>query len=310
MRIRNSLFGMLKVASVSLCITVSLYKASWADECQNWQVTHPEWIFCDDFEDGTALMRSGRYFEVNTASGNFKLTAGVGYNGSKGMNALWTSGAVDAGALHLAFGRNPGNMMTNGITTTSDYREIFYRMYVKMQSGFTGNPVKLSRATVIAAPDWSQAMIAHVWAGTASYLAIDPASCVNGSEVQCSGYNDFIHLKWLGNQNGATPLFDGNHNDTWYCIESHVKLNDPGQANGIQEFWINGNLETRKTNLNFVGTYNAYGINAVFFENYWNSGAPKQEERYFDNIVVSTQRIGCINNDIPSPPQNLRIIPQ
>lgn len=291
-----------------MCLMILLSNQSWANECQNWQTTHPDWIFCDDFEDGTALVRPGRYFEVDSANGNFTLTNGVGYNGSKGMKALWTTGAIDAGALHLAFGRNPGNMMTNGIKTTSDYKEIFYRTYVKMQNGFTGNPVKLSRATVIAKPDWSQAMIGHLWAGSTSYLAIDPASCISGNTVKCSGYNDFNNLSWLGNQNGSTTLFDGNHNNSWYCIESHVKLNDAGQANGVQEFWIDGNLETRKTGLNFVGSYTAYGINAVFFENHWNSGSPKQQERYFDNIVVSTQRIGCNNSIIPNPPQNLRII--
>ncbi len=49
-------------------------------------------------------------------------------------------------------------------------------------------------------------------------------------------------------------------------MEAHVHLNDPGQANGVQEFWINGKLEARRTGLNFV---------------------------------VSTRRIGCL---CPAPP--------
>jgi hypothetical protein len=28
-------------------------------------------------------------------------------------------------------------------------------------------------------------------------------------------------------------------------------------------------------------------------ENYWNNGAPRNEDRYIDNFVVSTQPIGC-----------------
>src|SRR5690606_16146937 len=39
--------------------------------------------------------------------------------------------------------------------------------------------------------------------------------------------------------------------------------------------------------------YSAYGINALLLENYWNNGSPRQQERYFDNLVVSTQRVGC-----------------
>jgi hypothetical protein len=70
-------------------------------------------------------------------------------------------------------------------------------------------------------------------------------------------------------------------------------LNDPGLANGAFELWVNGNPEARAASLNFLGTFSSYGINAVFFENYWNNGAPATQERYFDNIVVSTRRIGC-----------------
>ena len=110
----------------------------------------------------------------------------------------------------------------------------------------------------------------------------------------CQGYNDFDHLQWLGNQDGTTPIFATDHSGIWYCIEAHVKLNDPGESNGVQEFWIDGNLEARRENLDFVGTYQDYALNAVFFENYWNNGSPVEQERYFDNIVVSTERIGCL----------------
>jgi len=40
--------------------------------------------------------------------------------------------------------------------------------------------------------------------------------------------------------------------------------------------------------LNFLGSYADYGVNAVYFENYWNAGSVASQERYFDNIVVST----------------------
>ena len=47
------------------------------------------------------------------------------------------------------------------------------------------------------------------------------------------------------------------------------------------------------SDLQWHGSYSAYGINTVFLENYWNDGAPQPQERYFDHFVVSTQRIGC-----------------
>lgn len=276
---------------------------SGTDECANWQTAHPEWIFCDSFESDDPLVGNGRYFEYVSSGGEFVPMAGVGFNGSKGMRALWHPGSVEAGNLKLGFGRNPSGYMNKGIRATEDFREVYYRMYLRMQSGWQGNPAKLSRATVIAANDWSQAMIAHIWNGSGDRLAVDPVRCVDtNNQHKCIGYNDFAHMDWIGNQSGVTPIFAPEYNDEWFCIEAHVKLNDPGQSNGVQEFWINGSLEARRENLNFVRSYTDYGINAIFFENWWNSGSPQEQERYFDNIVVSTAPIGCLlpDNFVPT----------
>lgn len=45
-----------------MLFVISTFKSAWADECQNWQMSHPEWIFCDDFEDGNALGAPGPVF--------------------------------------------------------------------------------------------------------------------------------------------------------------------------------------------------------------------------------------------------------
>ena len=108
-----------------------------------------------------------------------------------------------------------------------------------------------------------------------------------------SGYNDFDNLRWLGGERGDTPLFGGPHLGEWHCVEAHVRLNDAGRTNGLFELWIDGELDARADGLNWVGSYDEYGLNAVFLENYWNAGSPVAQERYFDQLVVSTERIGC-----------------
>lgn len=264
------------------------------DECDQWQTRHPEWIFCDDFEDDTPLRRPGRYFEYDSDGGDFAVVDGVGLNNSRGMRARFQTGEVSAGSLHLAFGRVPGSYFDKGIRPGEDFRDIYYRVYLRNQTGWKGSPAKLSRAFIFAGPDWSQAMIAHLWS-SGDYLLLDPASGVDeNGRVVTTKYNDFDHLHWLGHQRGVTPIFAAGSADAWFCIEAHVRLNDPGQSNGVHEFWINGKLEARRTGLNFVGTYTDFGINAVYLENYWNSGSTRQQERYFDSFVVSTRRIGCL----------------
>jgi len=278
---------------------------STAAECADWQARHPEWIFCDDFEDDTPLVRQGRYFEHWDNGGEFAVMDGMGVDGSRGIRALWQPGEVEAGNIKLGFGRNPVGYMRKGIRPGEDFRAVWYRMYLRHQPGWEGNPAKLSRAMIFAsAADWSQAMVAHLWGGRNNRLLIDPVRCIDAdSRVKCSGYNDFAHMDWLGNQDGVTPIFDTANGGRWFCVEAHVRLNDPGRSNGVQAFWLDGRSEVMREGLDFVRSYRDYGINAVFFENYWNDGSPKTQWRAFDNIVVSTAPIGClaVGAATPSP---------
>ncbi len=303
----------IKLASISWSLAlVSLfsYHLASASECPNWQTLHPEWIFCDDFEDSTALVRQGRYFEYDNNGGDFIVVDGAGMANSRGMRGLWQVGEIDAGHLSLGFGRNPNPYMNKGIRSNEDFKEVFYRMYLKMDSGWQGSPAKLSRASIITDASWSQAMIAHLWSDAQSHLLIDPVQCVGtDNRPACIGYNDFSHMTWLGARSGRTTIFDSQHSGQWICVEHHVKLNDPGVSNGVQEFWIDGQLEVNRNDLNFVRSYGSYGINVVFFENYWNTGSPRLQGRVFDNIVVSTRRVGCLDTAPLMPPSNLRVVP-
>jgi hypothetical protein len=257
-----------------------------ANECDNPQ---QGWIWCDDFETD----RLSSYFE---RSSSLVRTPGIGVEGSTGIKATFDEGQVQAGSLKLAFGRTPQSYFSPVDSGTSDYRDIYWRMYLKNQPGWTGGGGnKLSRATSFWSGDsWAQVMIAHIWSMDTDYLGMDPASGTDeAGNVLTTQYNDFDNLRWLGMKRGTTPLFSSSNVGQWYCVEAHAKFNDPGLNNGINELWINNNLEGRHTTLNWVGNYNDYGINAIFFENYWNAGSPVAQERYFDNIVVSTERIGC-----------------
>jgi hypothetical protein len=266
-------------------------------ECEH---PDPSWIWCDDFETD----RLDRYFEYDDGGGGFVRQGGAGVDGSYGMRTRFDVDQAGAGSLHLAFGRTPGAYFRPVDGGTADYRDIYWRMYLKHATGWTGGGGdKLSRAIVFAGDDWSEAAIAHVWSGDSSrggtnesryYLLLDPASGTDeAGTLRTTGYNDLGNMRWLGIRQGASPLFDTEHVGTWYCVEAHVRLNDAGQSNGVFELWIDDQPEAESSDLNWLGGYDAYGINAIFFENYWNSGSPVVQERYFDNIVVSTARIGC-----------------
>lgn len=66
----------MRIRSKALLLALALPAVAEAQaECVDWQSSHPAWIFCDDFEDGTALVREGRYFEVGDNDGDFALMA-------------------------------------------------------------------------------------------------------------------------------------------------------------------------------------------------------------------------------------------
>jgi hypothetical protein len=253
----------------------------------------PGWIWCDDFERD----RLASYFEYEDINGTFTRAPGVGREGSRGMRVRLRRGIVEAGNLKLAFGRTPSRYMRPVDDGRAKYRDVYWRLWVRMEDGWrNGGDSKLSRATVLAGSNWSQAAIGHVWTGGRGneYLAVDPASGTDESgNVRTRKYNDFPRLRWLGYVTGRTPVFGRSRTGRWQCVEARMRLNDPGRANGVLELWIDDAPEARKTGLNFVGSYDEFGINAVFLENYWNDGSPADQERHFDNFVVSTQRIGC-----------------
>jgi hypothetical protein len=169
-------------------------------------------------------------------------------------------------------------------------------MYVRTQPGYVGGAGwKFTRGIVFANANWAEAAIAHVSGhGRNPWLDLDAESGTDDlGNLLTTRYNDFNNLRTVSFASGPTQLFSSANSGKWYCMQAHMKLNDPGQSNAIFEFWLNGVQEARMTGFNWVGSFNAYGINALFIENYDNDGAPATQERYFDNLVVSTQPIGC-----------------
>jgi hypothetical protein len=142
-------------------------------------------------------------------------------------------------------------------------------------------------------------MIAHVWSGSdpgpkSELLLLDPASGTDpAGTLRTTRYSDSENLRWLGQKYASYPVFAAENFGRWQCVEAHVRLNSPAAMDGLFRLFINDQLENESRSLNWLGDYDEYGINAVFFENYWNRGSPVTQTRYFDNLVISTERIGC-----------------
>src|SRR5690606_37310039 len=109
------------------------------------------WIFCDDFEQN----RLSQYFEYDNAGGSFARASSTGVEGSTGMRARFARGQVNAGSLKLAFGRTPTSYFRAADAGTANYRDIYWRVYVRNAPNWTGGGGdKLARAMVFARSDW------------------------------------------------------------------------------------------------------------------------------------------------------------
>lgn len=257
-------------------------------------------IWCDDFENSVPLEQ--KYFEYDSNNGDFVVLDTVGRDHSRGIRIVWQKGEVSAGSIKKSFGKTPSSYIgKNSVLPDSNFKEIYWRMDVKHQKGWKGGgPAKLTRALTLANNQWATGLMAHLWSGGKDnlYLGMDPASGISENGIlKSTKYNDFQNLRWLGFKAGTLDVFSSNNSDKWYCIEGHVKLNTPQKKDGIFEFWINDTLQAGTYDLNWHGDWNSdsshFGINSIFFENYWNEGSPILQERYFDNVVISTQRISC-----------------
>lgn len=241
-------------------------------------------IWYDDFD--------GEVQEYGESSGGLSDQESFGSDGQS-MLSHYEKGSRGEGNRKVFFGDSPTGRPI--IHRGRKYEDVYWRIYIKHQHGWQGGgPDKMSRATSLAAPNWAQAMIAHIWSSGES-LTLDPASGVVGDRMVTTRYNDFDNLRWLGNKPVSSfKIHSTEESGRWVCVEGRAKLNSPGQKDGVQELWIDGRLESKRNGLDWRGTYTEYGINAVFLESYWNNGSPVTQSRWIDNFVISAESIGPV----------------
>ncbi len=82
-------------------------------------------------------------------------------------------------------------------------------------------------------------------------------------------------------------------NNRWYCIEQYVKLNTPGQRNGVFRAWVDGRRVIEKTDVRFRHVPKLK-IEKIWL-NIYHGGvtpAPHDMSLYIDNVVIARQYIG------------------
>lgn len=113
-------------------------------------------------------------------------------------------------------------------------------------------------------------------------------------------------VKWTDGCNG------GLNKNQWYVIDYYVKVNTPGQSNGILRGWIDGKPVMEKTGLRFDDTGD-FQIERVWM-NVYHGGkivAPQDMHLFIDSVVVSQEPIGSDStaneSSTPQPPTQFSV---
>ncbi len=268
----------------------------------------PAWLFCDDFETDGVETRYAEYDRFGSpVGGNMKVDSlfrqmddSHAASGRHAMQVFWHGSQLSAGRLVAAFGKNP--RFSTRITPTVDHQEIFWRVRVLHEGDWAGFRHQLGSAMVLANAGGGQAANALIIAPqdparpneALQVLGLQPQTCVTTGIVACAMYNDRPKIVDLSRSYGMRKILEPGESSRWHCIEGRMKLNPVGTNDGAVELWVDDVADTKQTNIDLRGRYDAFGINAVIVETGWWQGTNgANHRRWIDDLVISTERIGC-----------------
>jgi len=249
-----------------LAIALFGFSPIHAGECDNWQANHPGWLWCDGFESGDPLTTAYQDVSANGMS----VVTGEAFEGTHSLRQTYSQGQVDAGWIIR-------------VDTIGFPDHVFLRWYHKFEAGFQGFPPKMARIRYrLRSGDWSSPFAVHCWLETDGVLALD---------VQATNSTQANSVGWLPIARTAFSFANAKNIGRWICFEMEMKLNTPGAADGLYRLWADDSLIAERTGVDLRGSL-TNKINEIMLDCYWNGGSPKAQSRYYDNVVISTQKIG------------------
>lgn len=123
-----------------------------------------------------------------------------------------------------------------------------------------------------------------------------PAGHPKARQVMLSTYA--YHAGAKSNYGESLPWVDGDlaglvATERWVCIEQHLRINSPGQEDGLLEVWVDGRLALHRADLRLRDRAD------IRIEEVWmnlfhggTAAAPSDLHAYIDQVVVARQYIG------------------
>ncbi len=320
----------MKLAAVSSSLLLGLLVASEASAgtCDD---PEPEWLACEDFEGGargwSAWFTDSPFIDcLGCSDGNAEnpdrimLTDAEAHEGSWSLYMPAAAAAQYQGAS-LAYRSCAGDQHPG--CTLNGYDRLYFRAWVKLAEDHQYVHHFLSLAGTRPDGYWDADGNAgcrpngYRAAGTTLdfnedhelffYTYYPEMNCDAGgycSGEYAQGICDGCATKDMACENGLECCW-GNHfsGDTvvlprgeWVCLEIMMQLNTPGQADGRMAYWIDDELGHEQTGMHWRDVPELQ-LNKAWLQHYIDVGDADQSNRiWFDDVVVSTERIGCLQS--------------
>lgn len=277
--LRAFLISLLALAlAASLVVTPSARASSWLDE---------------DFESGASgVFDSGWGIESTTSNGH----VGRGLVSKIPRGEHWGSSAWWETDTHLG----------------SEPEEMWLRYYLRFPEGFRVDSPSRGKLPGLAglysgrcrggdpsttsAPCWSARMMfspLYVNDGLPSYP-------YDADKVTRIGFYPYLLSSSGAGKAGEVMPWDADiatlQHGRWYCVEARVKMNTPGQADGILEGFVDGRRGFHKDDAIFRrASEPQLKVESVWFDVYYGGEAtsPVDNEIHFDSLAAGADRIGC-----------------
>lgn len=248
------------------------------------------WILCEDFDVPGDLF--GYFGHVSNPAGLIDVEQTDAWSGSRALRIGHDPAVFGSGMADIRFGAGPDGGMIHD--PTGDFREVWVRFYLRTDQAWpdAGIAEAVEVMSVIGG-NRAIAVDATIYSPTQAEAQALAWSCVHDSELLCSGQGDWSNpnLEVRESGLGTSALYGEAAAGQWQCHEIHVRLDDPGMANGMFEVSVDGQLEVSLAGIEFVDAWDGAGINTARFASFWN--APAVIDHHIDDVIVATAAIGC-----------------
>lgn len=261
----------------------------------NGQALNPDYLMCDDFEDGGWMATNADTDGGKANPANDGWGGTIFYTWPDPQGTDWARcgsegvGGTDCAATTSTMSWSGGGTYpeaSSGINAKHWFypnepvvEDVYMRWYMKQLPGFIMGHEKINN------------------------FANDQRSWIAGIAGKnfgsgCPAMDSYQDTGLLTQNQGNTLCLE---NNKWYYLEMRVKLNTVGQADGIYQFWFDdcgadglgctGPGTLRASYNNRVWRLNAADqIHYIWIENWGNQGSIGEE--YYDQVIYSKSRVG------------------